>query len=46
MPSKEQVDRVADKLYTDAKARGENVSRDQVRDQVVEHAKRIDNNKK
>ena len=47
MPSREQVERVANKLYTEQRQQGRQVSRDQVRAEVVKRAQRIDkkNNK-
>jgi hypothetical protein len=45
MPSKEQVDRVADRLYREQKQSGQNVSRDAVRAEVVKRAQRIDSKK-
>lgn len=47
MPSREQVERVANKLYTEQRQQGRQVSRDAVRAEVVKRAQRIDkkNNK-
>jgi hypothetical protein len=47
MPSKEQVERVTQRLYTEQRQSGNNVSREQVRAEVVKRAQRIDkkNNK-
>tara|TARA_R110000868_G_scaffold189732_2_gene433261 strand:+ start:1312 stop:1461 length:150 start_codon:yes stop_codon:yes gene_type:complete len=44
-PTREQVDRVAERLYVDARQSGQNVSREQVRADVVKRAKRLDNKK-
>lgn len=46
MPSKEQVDRVTERLYKQEKQSGQNVSRDAVRAEVVKRAQRIDNRSK
>ena len=46
MPSKEQVDRVSEKLYKEQKQSGRNVSREAVRAEVVKRAQRIDNRPK
>lgn len=46
MPSKEQVDRVSEKLYKEQKQSGRNVSREAVRAEVVKRAQRIDNRSK
>jgi hypothetical protein len=46
MPSKEQVDRVSEKLYREQKQSGRNVSREAVRAEVVKRAQRIDNRSK
>jgi len=47
MPNKEQVERVAQRLYTEQREQGRQVSREQVRAEVVKRAQRIDtkNNK-
>jgi hypothetical protein len=45
MPNKEQVERVTNKLYREQKQSGRDVSRDQVRAEVVKRAQRIDNKK-
>jgi hypothetical protein len=45
MPSKEQVERVTNKLYTEQRQSGRDVSREQVRAEVVKRAQRIDNKK-
>lgn len=42
MPSKEQVDRVTEKLYREQKQSGRDVSRAAVRAEVVKRAQRID----
>ena len=46
MPSKEQVDRVTERLYKQEKQSGHNVSREAVRAEVVKRAQRIDNRSK
>lgn len=46
MPSKEQVDRVSEKLYREQKQSGRNVSREAVRAEVVKRAQRIDQKSK
>ena len=46
MPSKEQVDRVSEKLYKEQKQAGRDVSRDAVRAEVVKRAQRIDHRSK
>jgi len=46
MPSKEQVDRVSEKLYKEQKQSGRDVSREAVRAEVVKRAQRIDNRSK
>lgn len=43
MPSKEQVNRVTERLYKQEKQAGHNVSRAAVRAEVVKRAQRIDN---
>ena len=45
MPSKEQVDRVSEKLYREARQSGRDVSRESVRADVVKRAQRIDKKK-
>jgi hypothetical protein len=45
MPSKDQVERVTDRMYKDARQSGQSVSRDQVRQEVVKRAQRLDNKK-
>lgn len=47
MPSREQVERVTERLYTEQRQTGNNVSREQVRAEVVRRAQNIDkkNNK-
>jgi hypothetical protein len=46
MPSKEQVDRVSEKLYKEQKQSGRDVSREAVRAEVVKRAQRIDQKSK
>lgn len=46
MPSKEQVERVAEKLYREQKQSGRDVSRESVHAEVVKRAQRIDNRSK
>ena len=46
MPSKEQVDRVSEKLYKEHTQSGRKVSREAVRAEVVKRAQRIDNRSK
>ena len=45
MPSRDQVERLTNKMYLDAKKTGQNVSRDDVRQEVVKRAKSLDNKK-
>lgn len=45
MPSREQVDRVSEKLYREARQSGRDVSREAVRADVVKRAQRIDQKK-
>jgi hypothetical protein len=45
MPNKEQVERVTERLYTEQRQSGRDVSREQVRAEVVKRAQRIDNKK-
>ena len=45
MPSRDQVEKLTDKMYRDAKQTGQNVSREDVRQEVVKRAKRLDNKK-
>ena len=45
MPSRDQVEKLTDKMYRDAKQTGQNVSRENVRQEVVKRAKRLDNKK-
>jgi hypothetical protein len=45
MPSRDQVERLTDKMYRDAKQTGQNVSREDVRQEVVKRAQRLDNKK-
>jgi len=42
MPSREQVERVTDQFVKSNRDAGKTLSREQVREQVVRHAKRID----
>lgn len=44
-PNREQVERVTNRLYNDAKQSGRQVSRESIRDEVVKRAKRLENKK-
>jgi len=45
MPNREQVERVTQRLYTEQRQSGNDVSREQVRAEVVKRAQRIENKK-
>lgn len=45
MPTREQVERLTKKFYQDAQREGRNVSKEQIREELVKRAKRIDNKK-
>lgn len=45
MPDREQVERVTQRLYTEQRQSGNDVSREQVRAEVVKRAQRIENKK-
>ena len=45
MPNREQVERVTQRLYTEQRQSGRDVSREQVRAEVVKRAQRIENKK-
>jgi|TARA_R110002110_G_scaffold366605_1_gene576657 hypothetical protein len=42
MPTREEVERITTKFMQSNRAAGNNASREQVREEVVRHAKRID----
>ena len=43
MPNREQVERITDRLYKDARSTGQPVTREAIRKDVVKRAKRLDN---
>ena len=45
MPNREQVERVTQRLYTEQRQSGNDVSREQIRAEVVKRAQRIENKK-
>lgn len=46
MPSREQVERITNRFYKDSKQTGSNVSRDEIRKEIVKRAQRIENKNK
>lgn len=44
-PTREQVERVTTRIHRDAVQSGQNVSRDQIRQEVVKRAQRLHNKK-
>lgn len=46
MPSREQVERITNRFYQESRETGSNVSRDEIRKEIVKRAKRIENKNK